>query len=140
MNYKLGMDAAQIRRENLRLLAKQLGGQARLAEKLGKSEAQISALFSDNQQAKRNIGTRLARQIEQRLGKPHGWLDHQQKEDYFDQDLLIKSVELVEGALRAERLEVSPEKRARLYFEALKRLRAGLVDSADIRELVRLAA
>lgn len=140
MNYKPGMDVSDIRRENLRILAKQLGGQARLAEKLGKSEAQVSGWFSDNPNSKRNVGTRLAREIEVLLGKPRGWMDHQQKDDYFDQDLLIKSVALVEGALRAERLEVAPEKRARLYFEVLKRLRAGVVDPVDIRELVRLAA
>ena len=138
MNYKSGMDATEIRRENMRLLAKQLGGQNRLAEKLGKSEAQIGALIGRT--TMRNIGPRLAREVEERLGTPRGWLDHQQKEDYFDQDLLIKSVELVEAALRAERLEVAPEKRARLYFEVLKRLRAGLANPADIRELVRLAA
>lgn len=72
------MNAKDIRRENLRALAKSIGGITALARMLGKSQSQISHLIGTN--PIKNIGDRLAGQIEKVFNKPHGWLDHEHPE------------------------------------------------------------
>lgn len=67
------MYAKDIRRENLRALAKQLGGITQLAEKLGKSQSQISQLIGKS--PSKNIGDKIATQVENLFNKPHGWMD-----------------------------------------------------------------
>lgn len=59
------VDIFEIRRFNLRAQAEKLGGPARLADALDKSESQISQIIGVN--FKRNVGPRLARQIEKKL-------------------------------------------------------------------------
>lgn len=68
-----GMDIIGIRRENLRRLAEQRGGMARLAEALDRSLSQLSQLIGENPSG--NIGNKFARYVEQALGLEHGWLD-----------------------------------------------------------------
>lgn len=72
------MDIAAIRYANLQLLIEQAGGYnkggiAAIARKLGKSQAQLSQVAG----AKpiKNVGSRLAREIEELLALPVGWLD-----------------------------------------------------------------
>lgn len=61
------------RRNNLRLLAQALGGIAELANFLGKSPSQMSHLIGTY--VSKNIGDRLAAEIERIFAKPPGWLD-----------------------------------------------------------------
>lgn len=61
----------------MRALAKSVGGISRLALKLNKSQSQISHLIGAT--PIKNIGDKVAAQIEVVFGKPVGWLD---KEHY----------------------------------------------------------
>ncbi len=67
------MNVKDIRRENLRSLARSIGGITAIAKKLGKSQSQISHLIGTR--PIKNIGDRLASEIEKAFDKTHGWLD-----------------------------------------------------------------
>ena len=67
------MNVKDIRRENLRSLAKSKGGISALAKILDKSQSQISHLIGSH--PIKNIGDRLSLEIEKKFGKLHGWLD-----------------------------------------------------------------
>jgi len=67
------MNVKDIRRENLRSLARSIGGITAIAKKLGKSQSQISHLIGTR--PIKNIGDRLASEIETAFEKSHGWLD-----------------------------------------------------------------
>lgn len=67
------MHIKDIRRKNLRMLAKQVGGVSRLAIKLHRSQSQISHLIGAN--PIKNIGDIFASKIEEVFEKPVGWLD-----------------------------------------------------------------
>ncbi len=70
------MDVYQIRWANFRSLAAYPGGISDAAEKLGKLQGQVSHFGGER--PIRNIGHKIARQIEAAYGKPRGWLDHEQ--------------------------------------------------------------
>lgn len=70
---KKQMNVKVIRRENMRALAKSAGGISKLALRLGKSQSQISHLIGTS--PIKNIGDKVAAQIEAVFGKPPGWLD-----------------------------------------------------------------
>lgn len=63
----------ETRAENLKLLAKQHGGQIRLSLKLGFSRAWLSQLIGRT--ASRQIHEKVARQVEEALALEEGWLD-----------------------------------------------------------------
>lgn len=67
------MDAKSIRKKNLVSLIALYGSQNALAEAVDTAPAYISQILSDKSKA--SIGDALARKIEQKLGKPHGWMD-----------------------------------------------------------------
>jgi phage repressor protein C with HTH and peptisase S24 domain len=67
------MDIAQIRRDNARDLSNKCHGISAFAEKLGKSQSQISSMIGTN--PTKNIGNKIAREIETAFGLPHGWMD-----------------------------------------------------------------
>ena len=67
------MDIYEIRRTNARLLRDKAGSISAMAGKLRKPQSQISAIIGKN--PVKNIGEKLARDIESRYSKPHGWLD-----------------------------------------------------------------
>ncbi|MGE3920848.1 MAG: S24 family peptidase [Gammaproteobacteria bacterium] len=67
------MNVKDIRRHNLRELCKGVGSVTALSKLLKKSQAQISHLIGKT--PTKNIGDRLAAQIEVAFEKPHGWLD-----------------------------------------------------------------
>lgn len=67
------MDTNSIRRENLRALAARYQTQAEFAAACGTAPSVISLIVSPN--PKRNLGSQLARKIEQATGMPNGWLD-----------------------------------------------------------------
>src|SRR6185312_9552035 len=71
------MNVKEIRRRNLRALARLVGGVTHLAERLGKSQSQISHLIGTN--PVKNIGDKLAAEVERAFEKPNGWLDHEQE-------------------------------------------------------------
>lgn len=64
---------ADIRRDNARKLAEEIGQAADLARMLGMSDSQMGQLIGKN--PVRNIGPRIARRMEEVCGKPEGWLD-----------------------------------------------------------------
>lgn len=69
------MNIKDIRRKNLRKLARSVGGITDLSEHLDRSQSQISHLIVNS--LIKNIGDRLASHIEKVFNKPHGWLDHE---------------------------------------------------------------
>lgn len=73
------MHAKEIRRANLETLIKASESGSALAEKVGTNAAYISQLRSKNN--KRGIGDKLARRLEEAMGKPSGWMDHQHSRD-----------------------------------------------------------
>lgn len=70
------MDASTIRRENLARLIKSAGGPTEFAKQIDRSASYVSQLQTDS----KNFGGRMARHIEESLGKPFGWLDTPQWE------------------------------------------------------------
>ncbi len=67
------MNVKDIRRENMRALARSIGGISAIADKMGKSQGQISHLIGST--PIKNIGDRIAAQVEEAFDKPPGWLD-----------------------------------------------------------------
>lgn len=69
----------EVRHANLQMLIKQLGSVQALADLLGRSHSQVSQLRTRSVNKAtgkvRVIGDDLARIIEQKVGKPHGWMD-----------------------------------------------------------------
>lgn len=133
------MDVTEIRRGNLRALAKKENlGTNRLADKLGKTPSYIGQIIGRS--PRRGIGNTLAREIEDKFGYPRGWMDQPHSLDAMEPETMIRAVTLVEGALRAEKITITDEKKARLYLEVYKRLQTATLDLADVRSLVLLAA
>lgn len=85
------MDAYEVRYRNLRMLIEQMekeagrggyaraGGLAMLADKLGKQQAQVNHFASDKRV--KNIGPKIAREIDAAFGYPSGWLDQPHWDD-----------------------------------------------------------
>lgn len=75
------MNIKEIRRNNLRALAKELGGLCKLAGRLGRSPSYLSHLIKQN--PIKNIGDKFSADIEKIFDKPAGWMDrlHDESED-----------------------------------------------------------
>lgn len=69
------MNVKLIRRENMRALAKSVGGISKLAIRLNKSQSQISHLIGAS--PIKNVGDKIAAEIEAIFDKPAGWLDRE---------------------------------------------------------------
>jgi SOS-response transcriptional repressor LexA len=69
------MNVKTIRRENMRALAKSVGGINQLALRLNKAQSQMSHLIGIS--PTKNIGDRIAAQVEAAFAKPIGWLDRE---------------------------------------------------------------
>nr|WP_314370021.1 S24 family peptidase [uncultured Acinetobacter sp.] len=67
------MDSKTIRYNNTRILVEQVGGVSNFANKINKGQSQTSQ-FAGTTPIK-GIGNKVAREIEDAFGKPHGWLD-----------------------------------------------------------------
>lgn len=67
------MDAKQIRRMNLRVLAEEVGGVTTLAGMTGTSQSYLSQIIGPT--PSREVGEQLARKVEQATGRPYGWMD-----------------------------------------------------------------
>lgn len=76
----------EIRLENARYLSKLIGGNAVFADKLDRSATQISRIIGKRPTT--NIGSKMARHIEECFGKQSGWLDteHQWNNDEIGLD------------------------------------------------------
>lgn len=83
-------DIYEIRRENLREQARKVGGQAKLAARLDKSESEISQLIGRTPQ--RNIGGRRARTFERFLGLKPGALDLPPDTGEFQQSEIMREI------------------------------------------------
>lgn len=107
------MDIFQIRWRNFRLLAGHPGGISEAAVKLGKSQGQVSH-FGGEVPIK-NIGPKIAREIEVAYGKDRGWLDRPQwpmggadvgsQALGLDQEKLLTSIQFVQQQFDAWRKE-----------------------------------
>lgn len=69
------MNVKDIRRNNMRALAKSVGGITPMANMLSKSQSQISHLIGTN--PIKNIGDKIAAEVEAAFNKPYGWLDRE---------------------------------------------------------------
>lgn len=69
----------EIRRQKLAVLIKESGSQAALSEKIGKAPAQISQWLNASINSKtgkpRVMSNAIARELEEKTGKPNGWFD-----------------------------------------------------------------
>ncbi len=72
------MNVKDVRRENLRALAKGVGGISALARRLTKSQSQVSHVIG--MKPIKNIGDKFAAEVEREFGKPPGWLDREHEE------------------------------------------------------------
>lgn len=114
-----------LRRDNLSILRKELGGLKQLAEKLEREDSQVSQwiLGSKNSGTGKPRGMRsdTARFIESRCGKQEGWLDqdHSRETTHAVADRLADTLrmpaktptetEAVLAALKDWRLQASPK-------------------------------
>lgn len=104
------MEIETVRRENLRRYRdRQKLKSVELANKLGKSAAQINSIIGKN--PRRGIGGTLAREIEKKLNKPKGWLDILQMSDDDEPNLgYVAITEFIPPQpLTMGRSKVSPE-------------------------------
>jgi len=69
----MDMIISEIRLHNMRALAKQIGGITAMANRLDKTQGQISHLIGSN--PIKNIGSRIAREVDNVFGLPEGWMD-----------------------------------------------------------------
>lgn len=100
---------SDVRRENARLLAKEVGGLAAFARRIGRADPYVSQVIGANPQ--RGIGHAMARHIEAAFGKPQGWLDAQHDESEPLSDTTVAFARWYQGLPQAERdklLAVAP--------------------------------
>jgi hypothetical protein len=92
------------RRENLRRLVDENGGQAQVAVEVGTPKSHFSAILA----GRRGLGDGLAAKLERHYQKPPGWMDA----ELTDQTALPDEV----GALAAEVAALPPELRERVLI------------------------
>lgn len=123
-----------IRRENLRSIAKDLGGPAKLAEKTGKSEGQISHLIGVN--AHKPVGEKLAREFEKACQKPDGWLDRVHNVN----DTMLREVsKAVDEIAKSEKLKLTSERRDELISLCYLLVAQHDGDKSLLRKVVKLS-
>jgi hypothetical protein len=132
------MKIRQVRRDNLKALAQKYGGASSLAKKVGMTKSWLSQLIGKNPD--REVGDQAARNIEKTLGLSEGWLDTTHSGGGINQEILMEAVLLVHEVLAEEKVDVSPQKIARLVAAIYSRLEAGSVSRMTVRELVALAS
>ncbi len=86
------MKREDIRRENARALAAEVGGPAEFGRKVGMDATQVSHIIGDN--FIRNIGNTVAPRIEDAFGKKRGWLDVRHLPGDVDEEELSELVDL----------------------------------------------
>jgi len=103
---------AEIRRDNARLLAAELGSTAALAKRLEMSDSQLGQLIGIN--PRRNIGPKIARRIEEVCGRPTGWLD---VEHTATTPTSLRDFQLTEAKSILDRLDDVELSRALLWLQ-----------------------
>lgn len=68
-------DIDELRRQNLQAESARLGGDAQLARILGKDKNQLYQWLRAEGVQRRNMRKTMARAIEEKIGRPAGWLD-----------------------------------------------------------------
>ncbi|KHF78452.1 Phage repressor [Acinetobacter sp. neg1] len=93
------MDSKTIRYNNTRILVDQVGGVSNFANKINKGQSQTSQ-FAGTTPIK-GIGNKVAREIEEAFGKPHGWLDipHEDRDNINSFDSNIANQFPISGRL-----------------------------------------
>ena len=126
-----------IRRENLGLLRAEAGGVQRLADRLGKSQSQVSqwlnASANSGSGKPRTISTASCREIERAIGKPEGWMDMQHQEAHV---ALVETDDAVE--LRRMLRDASAEIRLLSIYRMADSDQRKLIDAAVGAVLERL--
>lgn len=103
--YLKGMTILNVRLENAKKLASQVGGQSRFAERMNMSRQQASHIIGAKPH--KGIGHTMARRIESVFDVPVGWLDIDHNtpatanEDSVDVPLLSGSTSVATSAVRA---------------------------------------
>lgn len=93
-------ETAERRRKNLAALVAEANGQAKLAAMLGRDRNQVwQWLLDQDKRAARAIGDKIAREIEQKTGKPSGWLDAINTPD-SDEFVTVSTREIRAGYVR----------------------------------------
>lgn len=115
-------------RERLSLLIKEYGSQNELAEAIGKSASQISQWLNGTKESKtgkpRSFKSETAREIEEKLGKPHAW---------FDQP--------IESVVQIDNSSAVPDGYIRFaVMDAPANLGQGIESSGDYVEIVNFVA
>lgn len=128
-----------IRRENLRTLARQWGGPTSLSRKLGHSNGSyLAQLIGPN--PSRDVSEKTARDIEKRLQLPTGWMDAEHGEaPGLDHEALSDCVRAVASVLRDVGLRPDPERYATLVGLVFDRFRlTGRLDEEHTKKLISL--
>lgn len=124
----------EIRRENLRSLATELGGPTELANKANKSEGQISHLIGKN--AFKPVGEKLAREFESLCGKPLGWMD---KVHGVNEKLLKEVMKQVDTILKEKKKKLDDDKRGELVSLCYTLVAQHSADKGIVRKLILMS-
>lgn len=129
-----------IRLQNLRLLIRQWETATSLARKLGHANASfVVQLAGPN--PRRTISEKVARQIEDKLKLPTGWMDqaHADSQVQIDDAFLRECVRMVASCIRDAGLTLDPEVVATLTSLAYEHAKAaGEVDKRFVQTLLQL--
>ena len=128
-----------VRRENLRKLIADWGGPTSLSLKLGYSNASYIAQLAGPHPS-RDVGEKLARSVEEKLGLPALWLDGPTPEaPKINNDLLAQCIRAVGTTVQEDRARLTPAQHAELVALTYDQgQRTGTLDEAYIRRLLRL--
>lgn len=132
----------EIRLANLRLLIKQWDTVTALAKKLGHSNASYLVQVA-GPNPRRKIGERVARDIEETLKLPDGWMDqpHANADTlHVEDEFLHDCIKMVMTCIRDLNLTFDSDKVAKLARFAYKHAKAtGAVDKQDVMQLIDIA-
>jgi len=129
-----------LRRENLRVLMAQWGGPTSLAKKLGHSNGSYVAQLAGPNPS-REVSEKVAREIENKLQLPAGWLDSKQssKASSVDDATLSLCVSAVAAAVRDAGLRPDPDTYGTLVSLVYEHTKlTGRVDEPFIIKLIGL--
>ncbi|WP_301585068.1 LexA family protein [Halomonas alkaliantarctica] len=128
MTFNMDMkEIAQIRLENARKLAQKAGGTTPFAIKVDREPTQMSRVMGAN--PTKNIGSRLARHIEECFEKPKGWLDYDHQGDSLEQtDTSHVNVTPTAQPIRYHRYPVISSVQAGKFAECVVPYPAGMED------------
>lgn len=131
----------EIRRENLRALSRQWGGNTSLSRKLGHANGSFIAQLAGPRPS-REVSEKVAREIEAKLSLPAGWMDqpHAAGESSLNDEVLAQCVAAVVTCLRDAGLRPEAEAYGTLVQLVYDRAKiTGAVDEPYILQLLKLA-